>query len=117
MARITTHEVVGARSNGTVNQTDRDTYVLSVGGASTVQIKFHSGPIDAGLNGVTMEQLLLVAYARMTQQQQEVFDGETGGARLHVFRALGQLKSRTAKRVAAGVEGTKQATPGPTGIA
>lgn len=114
MPRINTHEVPGAKSNGEINQTGRDRYTISTG-ASNVEIKFHSGAISGGLNGVTLEQLLQVVYQRLTEQQEELFDGESGGARLHVFRALAQLRARTEKRIAGGVEGTKQPTPGPTG--
>lgn len=114
MPRINTHLVPGSKSNGDINQAGRDRYTITTG-ATSVDIKFHSGAISGGLNGVTLEQLLQVVYERMTEQLAEVFDGETGGARLHVFRALAQLKSRTEKRIAGGVEGTKQPTPGPTG--
>ena len=110
MPRISTHEVPGARSNGEVNQTGRDRYTLTTGSTS-VDIKFHSGSIAGGLNGVTLEQLLQLCFARMEAQKAELLDGRTGGAQLHVFRAIGQLKARTAARIAAGVEGTSQPIP------
>lgn len=110
MPRITTHEVPGARSNGEVDHKGRGRYTLTTG-ATSVEIKFHSGPIAGGLNGLTLEQVLQVAFDHMETLKGELFDGRTGGAQLHVFRAIGQLKARTAARIAAGVEGTSQVIP------
>jgi histone acetyltransferase (RNA polymerase elongator complex component) len=71
-------------------------------------IKFQKGPIkEAGVNGVTNEDLLHMVKLRLEGFQNSDFACEENGeALLYVNAALNELNKRTQKRVARGVEGT-----------
>lgn len=74
----------------------------------TDTLKFQDGPIkEAGLNGWTNEDLLIIVADRLESFQASKFRcSENGIALDYVKNALGQLNARTARRSAEGVEGT-----------
>lgn len=71
-------------------------------------VEFQNGPIaEAGVNGLTHEVLLAILIDRLRSFQAGPYACEENHVALdHVEHALEQLKRRTLKRVARGVEGT-----------
>jgi hypothetical protein len=71
-------------------------------------ISFQEGPInEAGVNGVTNEDLLTMVVLRLEGFQNSDFACDENESALGFVRlALDALESRTAKRLARGVEGT-----------
>ncbi len=87
--------------NGTLYQVNMDA-------AAPLELKFHSGPIDRGLTGLTNEALLAILTHRLG-----VVDGicpsEENKAALHYIGAAHQaLNARVANREARNVSGTKE---------
>lgn len=82
-------------------------YGISAPGNSWV-IEFQNGPIlEAGVNGLTHEVLLTILADRLRGFQAGPFACTENHVALdHIEHALEQLKRRTAKRAARGVEGT-----------
>lgn len=77
-------------------------------GPSVCKINFQNGPIrEAGVNGFTHEALLAILEDRLTGFQSGPYACDENAWALYLIRvAQGVLKSRTAKRLARGVEGT-----------
>ena len=71
-------------------------------------ISFQNGPIaEAGVNGISNEALLAIVRDRLEGFQSGPYACETNQTALdHVVGAMESLASRTAERVARGVEGT-----------
>ena len=75
--------------------------------ATGMRITFQNGPIgEAGVNGVTQEELLAVVIDRLRSFQSGPFAcTENAVALAHAEQALDALKGRTRSRMARGVEG------------
>lgn len=73
-----------------------------------VDISFQNGPIaEAGVNGISNEALLAIVRDRLNGFQSGPYECDTNQlALVHVIQAMEALASRTAERVARGVEGT-----------
>lgn len=84
-------------------------YVDCDGSENGSTITFQHGPVkENGINGLTNEVLLAIVADRLDGFQSSRFAcAENERARMHVLGALDALKSRTANRVARGVEGTQ----------
>lgn len=80
---------------------------------SELHISFQNGPWkEGGPNGVTQEALLAVVEDRLASFQSGPYAcAENATALEHVRAALAALQSRTARRTAAGVEGTLAPDP------
>lgn len=81
------------------------------GGVSRMaEIVFQNGPIkEAGINGITNEALLAIVEDRLSGFQSGQYAcNENKWSLDHIRCALWDLKSRTQKRLARGVEGTMQ---------
>jgi len=91
----------GTDVNGTL-------YQVMLDNAQDLEIKFHSGPIDDGLAGLTNEALLAILGHRL-----EVVNGicpsQENEAALHYVKQAHQaLDARIADRTARGVAGTQK---------
>lgn len=75
------------------------------------EIKFQQGPIgEHGVNGIHNEQLLAIVIDRLEGFQRGPFPCYHNGQAIEEIKcALWHLKSRTAERIARGVEGTNTA--------
>ncbi|BDD79650.1 hypothetical protein [Burkholderia phage FLC9] len=126
--QISKHEVEGAASNLVIRVGDEANVKTNAnhryditgfntagnaaedadGATQMLSILFQNGPIpEFGNNGVTIEALLALVSHRLEGFQDGPFNcPENQEALEHVDAALAALKSRTAKRVAKGVEGT-----------
>ena len=95
------HYKLQVRANGPEGKPDGPLY-------SETHIHFQEGSIaEAGANGVTQEALLAVVKDRLEDFQRGPYAcSENADALANVDRALDALKSRTARRTAAGTEGT-----------
>ena len=73
-------------------------------------VEFQNGPVkEEGINGCHNEDLIAIVIDRLEGFQSGQFKCEENGeALLHLQAALAALNSRTAKRKARGVEGTRQ---------
>lgn len=76
-------------------------------------LKFQNGPIkEAGLNGLTNEDLLLIVADRLRSFQESKFSCmENARALDSTIEALAHLNSRTQRRNTQGIEGTHQPDP------
>lgn len=75
-------------------------------------IQFQRGPVkEHGVNGTTNEALIAVIAHRLEYLDSKFPCAENKQAIEHLGQALQVLESRTAKRVAGGVEGTNQHLP------
>lgn len=86
-------------------------YHIHVKASGDVQrIQFQKGPLqEAGPNGIFMEDLLVIVKDRLQGFQSGNFAcPENSNALAHVEAALRAMNQRTAKRQAAGTEGTSQ---------
>ena len=71
-------------------------------------IRFHSGPLADGVNGLTNEALLAIVADRLQQYQiGPLACSENQEASDCINKALDWLTKRTADRLARGVEGTQ----------
>ena len=77
------------------------------------KIDFQEGPIkEHGVNGVCNEDLILMVVCRLEGfQKSEYACKENAEALEHLYAAVDALRSRTNRRVAAGVEGTSALDP------
>lgn len=77
------------------------------GQKQTITIKFQNGvESETGINGVTMESLLVIIADRLKAFQNSKFAcGENEQALMNVTDALDILNHRTRKRIERGVEG------------
>jgi hypothetical protein len=75
-----------------------------------IQIKFQSGPIpEVGVNGTTIEDVLLGLAGRLRQlQSSDLPCPENNLAITFIEQAVTELKRRTERRIAQGVEGTME---------
>ena len=82
-------------------------YVDVNGQKQTQTINFQHGPVkEYGINGVTMEYLLVIIADRLKAFQNSKFAcGENEQALMNVNDALDILNHRTRKRIERGVEG------------
>lgn len=75
--------------------------------AVTLPVRFQSGPMAHGLNGITNEALLAIVRDRLECFQKGPYCCESNNDALdNVMAAQRALQRRTAERVARGVEGT-----------
>ncbi len=94
-----------------------DHYKLTVCAANgeprELELHFQHGPVaEAGVNGFTNEQVLAVVLDRLQQFQKGPFACVENQTALHATEAaLGALRARTDRRIAAGVEGTHAQDP------
>jgi hypothetical protein len=78
-------------------------------------VKFQDGPIqEHGVNGVGIENVIEILVKRLEMFQDGPFKcSENEAALQHLHKANAALASRTAQRVAQGVEGTNEAHKSP----
>ena len=81
-----------------------------VGDVVEVPIQIHEGPLPEGLpNGVSLESLLVIVIDRLTQFQRGRYSShETAVARDRAQECLSWLQTRTAGRIAKGLDGQRE---------
>lgn len=73
------------------------------------EVRFHTGPMDRGVNGITNEVLLAILEDRIASFQSGEFACDENAKALEAVRQAQQwLQIRTQRRIAQGVEGTHE---------
>lgn len=112
---LTSHRVNGCNEALSVHAMDEPghggashEYRIQLGGTNYLMVNFQNGPIkEVGTNGITHEALLAILIDRLEGFQSGPYAcPENGMALSCLLSAQRELKSRTEKRLARGVEGT-----------
>lgn len=89
--------------------TPGDEVSLNIGGKEVLRVKFQTGgTATTERNGVFIEDLLIVAYAKLAGYNQELPCRENSVALTKIEEAIMWLANRKAEREARGVYGTEE---------